>query len=235
MPAPDREHRHEPRGRRGRRADPALALAGSGSTGTAPVTFQLDAMDRCASSARRLVEQEQGIRGRGRDPVPDARRGRDRLGRRVRGRIEFPNAELEDLVHRSLRRPADLQLRLAGGGHGRRNHARDPRRRPHLEHAEADPDPAGARPRAARLRARSEHPRDRRQEALEAARGASRSTSSATRATSPRRSSNFLALHRVGARRRDDADVARRDRRAVLARGGRAQARARSTTPSSTG
>ena len=47
-----------------------------------PVTFQLDAIDRCRELGAAARRGGQGVRGRGRDPLPDARRGRDRLGRR---------------------------------------------------------------------------------------------------------------------------------------------------------
>ena len=38
-----------------------------------PVTFQLDAMERCRELAGLLVEDGKAYRGRGRDPVPNAR------------------------------------------------------------------------------------------------------------------------------------------------------------------
>jgi glutamyl-tRNA synthetase len=63
-----------------------------------PVTFQLDAMDRCRELARQLVadgrayEDEGAIRFR----MPDeGKTGWDDV---IRGRIEFPNEELEDVV-----------------------------------------------------------------------------------------------------------------------------------------
>ena len=81
VPAPDREHRHEPRGRRVGRADPALAHVARDRLGRAgDVPARRDGplpQARPASSWRRA-----GVRGRGRDPLPDARRGRDGLGRR---------------------------------------------------------------------------------------------------------------------------------------------------------
>ena len=58
------------------------SLAWLGIDWDGPVTFQLDAMDRCRELAQRLARGGQGLRGRGRDPLPDARRGRDRVGRR---------------------------------------------------------------------------------------------------------------------------------------------------------
>ena len=90
VPAADREHRHEPRGRGVGRADPAARCAGSGSTGTATSTFQLDRIERCQEEARRLVaegaayEDEGAIRFR----MPDE--GDDRVGRRGQGPDRVP-------------------------------------------------------------------------------------------------------------------------------------------------
>ena len=47
-----------------------------------PLTFQLDRMDDCRRVAERARRGRQGVRGRGRDPLSDAGRGLDRLGRR---------------------------------------------------------------------------------------------------------------------------------------------------------
>ena len=124
--------------------------------------------------------------------------------------------------HRPLRRPADVQLRVARGGHGRLDHARDPRRRPHLEHAEANPDPACPRSRAAHVRARRQHPRHRRQEAVEAPRRGLRRRVPG-RGVPGRRARELPGADRMGARRRNHDHVPRRDSRAVLARGGERQ------------
>ena len=148
-----------------------------------PVTFQLDRMDEVREHAERLRRGGQGLRGRGRDPLPHARRGRRRLGRRRARPDRVREREARRPGDRPLRRPADLQLRLPGRGHARRDHARDPRQRPRLEHADADQHPAGARRRAAGVRPRSRRARQRRQEALQAPRSGRRSTSSAPRGT----------------------------------------------------
>ena len=85
-----------------------------------PITFQLDAMDRCRELAARLVdegtayEDEGAIRFRMPDEGATGWDGRDPRTHRVperaaRGRGAGP-----------LGRPPDLQLRLAGRGHGRR-------------------------------------------------------------------------------------------------------------------
>ncbi len=63
-----------------------------------PVTFQLDAMDRCRELARRLVTEEKAYEDEGaiRFRMPDeGSTGWDDV---VRGRIEVPNAGLEDVV-----------------------------------------------------------------------------------------------------------------------------------------
>src|SRR5437588_2645566 len=63
-----------------------------------PITFQLDAMERCKAVAERLVEEgaayldEGAIRFRMQDE------GMTAWDDAIRGRIEFPNEQLEDLV-----------------------------------------------------------------------------------------------------------------------------------------
>ena len=174
VPAADREHRHEPRGRPRRRSRSSESLRWLGHRLGRPghLPARRDGAVP-ASSRERLVasgnayEDEGAIRFR----MPDE--GTTGWDDAVRGRIEFPNEKLEDVVIVRSDGRADLQLRLARRGHGRRDHARDPRRRPRLEHAEADPDP---RARSAHelpgVRARARHPRRGRQEALEAPRRA---------------------------------------------------------------
>src|SRR5712691_5400203 len=63
-----------------------------------PVTFQLDRMQDCADVARRLVEEEKAYEDEGaiRFRMPDE--GVTAWDDVVRGRIEFPNEQLEDLV-----------------------------------------------------------------------------------------------------------------------------------------
>ena len=132
-------------------------------------TFQLDVMERAKEEAQRLVaegaayEDEGAIRIR----MPDEG---SPLGRRHQGPHRGAERRARGSRPRPLGRPADVQLRLAARGLARRHHARHPRRRPRLEHAEADQRAARARRRAAGLRARAERVRRRRQEALEAAR-----------------------------------------------------------------
>jgi len=63
-----------------------------------PVTFQLDRMQDCAEVARRLVEEDKAYEDEGavRFRMPD--QGVTAWDDVVRGRIEFPNEKLEDLV-----------------------------------------------------------------------------------------------------------------------------------------
>jgi glutamyl-tRNA synthetase len=63
-----------------------------------PVTFQLDAMDRCRGLAQELVEEGKAYEDEGaiRFRMPDE--GVTAWDDAVRGRIEFPNEQLEDLV-----------------------------------------------------------------------------------------------------------------------------------------
>ena len=63
-----------------------------------PVTFQLDAMDRCRELAARLVEEDAAYEDDGaiRFRMPDE--GTTAWDDAIRGRIEFPNEQLEDVV-----------------------------------------------------------------------------------------------------------------------------------------
>ena len=126
------------------------SLRGSASTGTG----------RCGSSSTGWTTRDgsPAARGRGkayedegaiRFRMPDE--GTTAWDDAVRGRIEFPNEQLEDLVLVSFRRPADVQLRQPGRRHARRDRASA--RRPRVEHAEAAPDPSRAGRRAAGARA----------------------------------------------------------------------------------
>ena len=115
------------------------------------VTFQLDRMEQCAEVARKLLAEDKAYEDEGaiRFRMPDeGTTGWDDV---VRGRIEVPERDDRGPRARPHRRPADLQLRLADGGRLGRHHARDPRRRPHLEHAEADQH----HPRGRRAKSRS--------------------------------------------------------------------------------
>ena len=99
------------------------------------VTFQLDRMEQAQEVARRLVEEGKAYEDEGavRFRMPDEGvTGWDDL---VLGRDRGPEREARGRRARPLRRPADLQLRLAARGLAGRDHARDPRPGPHLQHA----------------------------------------------------------------------------------------------------
>ena len=151
-------------------------------------TFQLDVMERAKEEASRLVAEGKAYEDDGaiRIRMPDE--GLDRLGRRDQGPHRGAERRARGSRPRALGREADLQLRVAARGLARRHHARHPRRRPRLQHAEAGERAARARSGAARLRPCAERLRRGRQEALEAPRGRVRRRVPQRRATSPRRS-----------------------------------------------
>ena len=74
------------------------SLAWLGIDWDGPVTFQLDAMDRCRALAARLLEEGAAYKDAGaiRFRMPDE--GVTGWDDAVRGRIEFPNDQLEDVV-----------------------------------------------------------------------------------------------------------------------------------------
>jgi glutamyl-tRNA synthetase len=74
------------------------SLAWLGIDWDGPVTFQLDAMDRCRELAARLVDEGAAYEDEGaiRFRMPDD--GVTGWDDAVRGRIEFPNDQLEDVV-----------------------------------------------------------------------------------------------------------------------------------------
>ena len=176
----------------------------------------------------------QGVRGRGRDPVPHARRGDDRLGRPDPRPDRVPEREARGRRARPLRRPADVQLRLSRGRHARRDHACDPRPGPRLEHAEADPDPARPRRGAPGLRACAGRARHRRQEALEAPRRAvGRRLPRA--GLHPRGARQLPRPPRLVVRRQDGSVLTRRAAQRCSSSSASARARPCSTTRSSPG
>jgi glutamyl-tRNA synthetase len=63
-----------------------------------PVTFQLDAMDRCRELARQLLEEGKAYEDEGAIRFRMPEEGVTAWEDAVRGRIEFPNDQLEDLV-----------------------------------------------------------------------------------------------------------------------------------------
>ena len=105
VPAADREHRHEPRGGRGGGADrgvAALARDRVGRRDPLPARRRRALPHRGGAARRR----GQGVRGRRRDPDPDAEGGRDRLGRRDQGPDRVPGGRARGHGHPPLRRPA---------------------------------------------------------------------------------------------------------------------------------
>ena len=74
------------------------SLAWLGIDWDGPVSFQLDAMDRCRELAQRLLADSRAYEDEGaiRFRMPDE--GVTAWADAVRGRIEFPNEQLEDLV-----------------------------------------------------------------------------------------------------------------------------------------
>ena len=172
-----------------------------------PVTFQLDAMERCRELAARLVEEGRAYEDDGaiRFRMPDE--GVTGWDDAVRGRIEFPNEQLEDLV--IVRSDGRATYNFASPVEDMDDgitHV-DPRRRPHLEHAEADPDPACARPRAAGVCASRQPPRLGREEAVEAARR-HLARRVPRRRLRPGGAPQLPGADRLGSRRRDDDHVA---------------------------
>ena len=200
-----------------------------------PVTFQLDAMERCRELAARLVEEDKAYEDEGaiRFRMPDE--GVTGWEDAVRGRIEFPNEQLEDVVIvRSDGRPTyNFASPVEDMDDG--DHARDPRRRPHLEHAEAAPDPRARSGTSRRSTRTSPAFSARTGKKLSKRHGAVSVDEFRERGTCPTRSVNFLAL--IGWAPDGETTIMspRRDRRAVQARGGERRAPARSTTQSSTG
>ena len=200
-----------------------------------PVTFQLDAMDRCRELAHAARRRGQGLRGRGRDPLPHARRGRDRVGRRRPRPDRVPEREARGRRDRPLRRPGDLQLREPGRGHGRRDHARDPRLRPRLEHAEAAPDPARHSGHEPPVYAHVPDVLGDDGKKLSKRHGATVGRRVPHRRVRPRGADELPRAARLGTRRRDDDHEPGRARASASRSSASARARRPSTTRSSTG
>ena len=161
--------------------------AGSGSTGTGRSTFQLDSMPRHAEDARRLLadghayEDDGAIRFR----MPDE--GVTAWDDAIKGRIEYPNEKLEDLVLlRSDGRPTyNLAAALDDADSGITHVIRG---EDHVSNTpEADPDPRGARARRCRSTRTSRTSSGRTARSSRSATAPSRSRSSGRRATSRRR------------------------------------------------
>ena len=139
------------------------------------------AIDQILASRARL-------RGRGRRPHQGPGRGRGRREGRDPRRRHVPAVGDRRLRDRPLGRERALQPRRRGGRPRHGDHARRPRRGPPLEHAAPDPDPAGARRRAAHLRAPAAAPRARTARSCRSATARPPCRSSARTATCRRRS-----------------------------------------------
>ncbi len=177
----------------------------------------------------------QGVRGRGRDPDPDAEGGRRRLGRRDQGSDRVPRRSARGHGHPPLRRSPRLQLRLAGRRLGRRDHPRHPWRRPRLEHAEADRRARGARRRASRCTRTSPNVFGEDGKKLSKRHGAVSVDEFREAGYIAPALMNFLALLGWAPDGETTIMAPRRAGRALHARAGRRRARRRSTTRSSTG
>ncbi len=88
--------------------------------------------------------------GRRRSPSASAAGRRDRVGRRRARPDQLPGQGHRRLRHPPQRRHRDLQPGRRVRRHRHGHHPRHARRRPHLQHAEADPALPGARPRRRR-------------------------------------------------------------------------------------
>ena len=168
-----------------------------------PRTFQLDRMDDCRRVADELVAEGKAYEDEGaiRFRMPDD--GSTAWDDIVRGRVEFPNETLEDLVLvRSDGRPTynfaspmeDVWDGITHVIRGEDHISNTPKQINIIRAVGAE---------LARLRARAERERRRRQEALEAPRRDRRRRVPQATATSPRRCELPRAA-RLGARRRDD-------------------------------
>ena len=119
MPTAHREHGHEPRGRGVREADRALAALAWDRMGRRRRPFARR-HGTCQGGGAPARHGGRGVRGRRCDPHPYAGRGLDGLGRRHRGPDRGAERRARGRRPRALRRPADVQLRLAARGLGRR-------------------------------------------------------------------------------------------------------------------
>ena len=195
--------------------------AGSGSTGTGRPRSSSTGWTRCERYAERLLAEGKAYEDEGaiRFRMPDEGVvGWDDV---VRGRIEFENENLADLVivradgRATYNFASPVEDMLDGITHVIRGTGS------RLEHADADQHPHGARRRAAGLRACPRRARRRRQEALEASRrGVDRRVPRGR--LHPRGADELPRAARLELRRQDDGDDARGADRAVLARARRA-------------
>ena len=180
--------RTRPRGRTRRPSRSRSRCAGSGSTGTARSRSSSIAWSDAQAVGGELVEEGSGVRGRGGDPLPHARRGRDELDDAVNGRIEVPNVAARGSRSRPLGRPPDVQLRLATRGLAGTGSPTSSAAPDHISNTPKQIHVlARGRRRAARLRARAERLRRGRRASSRSGTAPYRSTTSVRPDTCPRR------------------------------------------------
>src|SRR4051794_5314412 len=63
-----------------------------------PVSFQLDVMERAAVAAQRLLDEDKAYMDEGAIRVRMPKEGATAWEDAIKGRIEFPNTQLEDMV-----------------------------------------------------------------------------------------------------------------------------------------
>ena len=234
MPAADREHRHEPRGRRVGRADPELAALARDRLGRrrspSSSTASSAARRRRAGSSRRARR----TRTRARSASACPTRARPAWDDAVKGRIEFPNEQLEDLVLvRSDGRPtynfaSPVEDWLDGITHVIRgdDHVSNTPKQIQILQALGSEIPTYAH--VPSVFGEDGKKLSKRHGAVSVDEFRAGGLHRAGADELPRAA-------RLGAGRRDDDHVAGRADRALLARAGRRRARRRSTTRSSTG
>ena len=114
MPAADREHRHEPRGGGGDRADPGVAALARHRLGRPGARSSSTPPTRARELARRLVAEGKAYEDEGAIRFRQPDEGDGRVGRRGPRPDRVPERPARRPRHRPLGRPPDLQLRVAG-------------------------------------------------------------------------------------------------------------------------
>jgi glutamyl/glutaminyl-tRNA synthetase len=122
-PAADREHGHEPRGRRGDGADQE-SLRWIGIDWDGPVTFQLDTAEQARELAQALTKGPRAYEDDGAIRFRQPKEGTVSWDDAVRGRSSSRTSCCRTSWS-SLGRPSDLQPRVADRRHDRRHHACD--------------------------------------------------------------------------------------------------------------
>ena len=235
VPPADREHRHEPRGRRRGRPDPGVADAGSGSTGTARRRSSSTGWSDCAASPSRLVAEGKAYEDDGaiRFRMPDE--GVDGLGRRRRGPDRVSRTRSSRISSSSARTAGRPTTSLADGGRAgtgsRTSSAATTTSRTRRSRSRSSARSAPSCPSTRTCRTSS----GRTAKKLSKRHGAPAVDEFRAAGYLARGAAQLPRAARLELRRQDDAHVPRGARRAVLARARRLEPGARSTTRSSTG